>query len=133
MHGMNISIENKKGSKRSWFDEQTGKKGHTTMKYDYGYIRNTLGADNDHVDVYVGPNKKSEIVYAVRQIRPDTKKLDEYKIMLGFDSEEEAKKAYLAHIPSKWFGSIYKFDIDTFKDKVLGKKTKEIKKGRASI
>lgn len=124
--GMDISIENKKGSIRKWENDK-GEKGQTKMKFDYGYIRNTLGNDKDHIDVYLGNNPKSTKVFVIHQQRPDTKKHDEDKVMLGFNSESEAKKAYLQHIPKEWFGSINKFDIDKFKEKTIGKKVTMIK------
>lgn len=123
--GMDISIENKKGSDRQWGERPQDK---TRMKADYGYIRNTLGKDKDHIDVYIGPNPDSTQVYVVHQNRPDTGKHDEDKVMLGFDSIEEAKKVYLQHIPAKWFGSIDEFEISDFKNKVIGKKVPFIKK-----
>jgi hypothetical protein len=49
VHGMDISIENKKGSTRSGTDKD-GHEWHTRMNYDYGYIRGTVGKDKDHLD-----------------------------------------------------------------------------------
>ncbi|MDR0583272.1 MAG: hypothetical protein LBG57_02840 [Treponema sp.] len=130
VQGMDISIENKKGSTRSGTDKD-GHDWSVTMNYDYGYIRGTVGVDKDHLDAYVGPNPESEIVYIVNQNDPVTGKFDEQKVMLGFNSEAEAKAAYLRQYDRPGFlGNIVKMDIDTFKEKVfdMGNKGKPIQK-----
>ncbi len=122
--GMQISIENRKGSKRHWHDPHNGESGSTTMKHAYGYIRMTEGADGDHVDVYVGPNRHSRKVYVVNQMKkPDFKEFDEQKVMLGFDSAKDAKAAYLVHYNNdRFLGTMFVQDIDTFKEKVYATK-----------
>ncbi|MDR1232158.1 MAG: hypothetical protein LBK61_12265 [Spirochaetaceae bacterium] len=124
VQGMDISIENKKGSTRSGTDKD-GHEWHTKMSYDYGYIRGTVGTDKDHLDAYVGPNPESEIVYIVNQNDPVTGNFDEQKVMLGFSSEADAKAAYLKQYDRPGFlGSIVKMDIDTFKEKAFDVKNK---------
>ena len=122
--GMKISVENRKGSKRHWRDEHSGESGSTTMKHPYGYIRMTEGTDGDHVDVYVGPNHASQKVYVVNQMKkPDFKKFDEQKVMLGFDTAKDARAAYLTHYNNPGFlGEMFVQDIDTFKEKVYATK-----------
>ena len=130
VHGMDISIENKKGSARSGVDKD-GHEWHTKMHYDYGYIRGTVGVDKDHLDAYVGPSPESEIVYIVNQNDPVTGDFDEQKVMLGFNSEAEAKAAYLKQYDRPgFFGDIVKMDIDTFKEEAFnpGNKGKPIKR-----
>ncbi len=120
--GLKISIENKKGSTRKGQDED-GKEWKTFMHYDYGYIRMTEGVDGDHVDCYLGPNKKSTKVFIVHQNNPKTKAYDEDKVMLGFDSPHQAKTAYKNQYDSPgFFGSMTTTDIETFKEWVLDKK-----------
>jgi hypothetical protein len=124
VQGMDISIENKKGSTRSGTDKD-GHEWHTKMHYDYGYIRGTVGVDKDHVDCYVGHSPESEIVYIVNQNDPVTGKFDEQKVMLGFNSEAEAKAAYLKQYDrSGFFGGIVKMDIGTFKEEAFDQKNK---------
>jgi hypothetical protein len=124
VQGMDISIENKKGSTRSGVDKD-GHEWHTKMGYDYGYIRGTVGVDKDHLDAYVGPNPKSEIVYIVNQNDPVTGKFDEQKVMLGFNNEGEAKAAYLKQYDRPgFFGDILKMDIDTFKEEAFDPQNK---------
>lgn len=86
--GLPISIENPKGSIRK------GKGWEVRMPYDYGYIKRTEGADGDHVDVCIGPDEKSNAVFVVDQQDCNTGKFDEHKVMLGFNSRDEAIKHY---------------------------------------
>jgi hypothetical protein len=124
VQGMDISIENKQGSTRSGTDKD-GHDWETKMHYDYGYIRGTVGVDKDHLDTYIGPNPESEIVFIVNQNDPVTGKFDEQKVMLGFDSSEEAKAAYLKQYDRPgFFGSILKMDIDTFKEEAFDPRNK---------
>src|SRR3990167_6197901 len=119
--GMEISIENKKGSTREGTSD--GKSWSVKMHYDYGYIRRTEGVDGDHVDVYVGPNEDTEYVYVVHQAKPETGQYDEDKCMLGFDSGEDAKAAYLKQYDSpKFFGGMTAVPVSLFKEKVFDDK-----------
>ena len=119
--GLQISVETDKGEKRHWYDSHNKEHGTTTMKHAYGYIRRTEGVDGDHVDVYVGPNEDAKNVYVVHQMKaPDFKKFDEDKCMLGFNTLEEAKKAYLAHYNKLGFlGSVTTMPFEEFKEKVM--------------
>lgn len=92
-HGLNISIENEKGSKRSGIGPG-GKRWTCTVPAAYGYIRGTEGADGDHVDCYLGPHTDSHIVFVVNQKDPRTGAFDEHKCLLGFRNEPEALKTY---------------------------------------
>ena len=124
-HDLDISIENKKGSIRKWYDPLKKESGQTKMKCPYGYIRLTEGADGEHVDCYLGDKEDSKKVYVVHQQNPKTNKYDEDKVMLKFETPEEAKKAYLAHYNDpKFFGSMDELTIDNFQDKVKRKKGK---------
>ncbi|MDR2534983.1 MAG: hypothetical protein LBD29_03005, partial [Treponema sp.] len=119
VQGMDISIENKKGSVRSGTDKD-GHEWSIKMNFDYGYIRGTVGKDKDHVDCYIGPNPEAETVFIIHQNDPATGEYDEDKVMLGFDREEEARKAYLSQYDRPGFlGGIETMDIETFKDKAF--------------
>lgn len=119
--GLKISVETDKGESRHWYDPHNKEKGSTKMKYAYGYIRRTEGIDGDHVDVYVGPNEDAKNVYVVHQQKaPNFDGYDEDKCMLGFNSAEEAKKAYLMHYnDDRFFGSMTVMPFEQFKRKVL--------------
>lgn len=120
--GLNISVETDKGEKRHWKDPNNGETGFTLMKYPYGYIRMTKGVDGDHVDVYVGPDEDAKKVYVVHQQKaPNFERYDEDKCMLGFESADAAKKAYLDHYnDDRFFGSMTVMPFKQFKKKVLG-------------
>lgn len=120
LQGLVISVENRKGSVRSGTDPN-GKKWKTKMVYPYGYILGVLGKDKDHLDCFVGDDRDSELVFVINQVKPWTKnrQFDEHKVMLGFNNEEEAKKAYLKHYDSpKYFGSITSYTMDDFKERI---------------
>lgn len=122
INGLNISIENKKGSVRRGVDKD-GHEWSVKMNYSYGRIRSSIGADGDLLDVYVGPDKNSRRVFVVHQNDPTTGKYDEDKVMLFFPTPEEAKKAYLSQYDRPgFFGEMDETDIDTFKEHALDKK-----------
>lgn len=91
--GLKIDIENKKGTYRRGKDPD-GTEWSTYMHYPYGEIRETEGSDGDKLDCYVGPNHDASLVVVVHQCDPSTGKYDEDKVMLGFNSVEEAIGAY---------------------------------------
>ena len=94
--GLPISIENRRGSYRHWHDAQ-GREGSTRMLFPYGYIRGTEGEDEEHIDVYLGPDDTSDYAFVVHQLDSHTGEYDEDKCFLGFNNEAAAKRAYLAH------------------------------------
>lgn len=128
LYGMDISIENKKGSYRSGTDSD-GHEWKTFMHYDYGYIRGTVGTDKDHVDCYIGDDKESQKVYVIHQNNPVTHEYDEDKCMLCFSSAEDAKKAYMKQYDRPgFFGSMETLSIEKFKEYVFNNKGKRIHK-----
>ncbi len=127
-HGLNISIENEKGSRRSGIGP-TGKRWSCTVPAAYGYIRGTDGADGDHVDCYVGPHPDSHIAFVVNQKNPSTGKFDEHKCLLGFRSEPEALKVYDAGFsdgsgPSRRVG-VETMSLHAFKEWLRSGRTKK--------
>lgn len=114
--GIPIAVENRKGSVRSGVDAD-GKPWRTEMKHPYGYIKNSKGADGEEVDAYVGPVKDATHVHVVHQRKADGTGYDEDKVMLGFASKDDARKAYLAHYNSpKFLGPMKSVPIDRFKE-----------------
>jgi len=99
----------------------TGEAGKTKMLYAYGYIRRTKGLDGDHVDVFVGPNEKAESVYVIMTNKaPDFVMADEEKCMLGFDTQDDAKAAFLKHYDKPgFFRSIAKMSFAKFEKRVF--------------
>lgn len=94
-NGLDIAIENARGSVRHGVGS-SGKPWRVRMPAHYGYAKGTTGADKDHVDVYIGPQPKSENVFVIDQMNADTGKFDEHKVMLGFGSKKQALNIYKA-------------------------------------
>ncbi|MEV3812395.1 LPD38 domain-containing protein [Aeromonas allosaccharophila] len=133
LQGLDIALENPKGSTRSGTD-QDGKAWQSTMAHDYGYIKRTLGADGDHVDVFIGDQPDSETVYVVDQVDPKTGKFDEHKVMMGFADERAARDGYLANYEKGWKGlsAIKAMPVEEFKRWVKdGDTTKPVVAGKA--
>ncbi|WP_454010309.1 LPD38 domain-containing protein [Aeromonas sp. Marseille-Q7275] len=116
LQGLDIALENPKGSTRSGIDPD-GKEWQSTMAHDYGYIKRTLGADGDHVDVFIGDKPDSETVYVVDQVDPKTGKFDEHKVMMGFADEQAALEGYLGNYEAGWkgLGAIKAMPVESFK------------------
>ena len=128
--GYNYTIENPQGSYRSGVDEN-GKKWKQKMNNTYGYILGTKGKDGDHLDMFINDNADLDSwngnVYVVDQVFPDGS-FDEHKVMYGFGSEEDARKAYLSNYEQGWQGlgnitGVSKEDFDRWLEK-SGRKTK---------
>lgn len=104
--GYDYTIENPKGSTRSGKDAN-GKEWKVTMHDTYGYIRGKFGKDGDHLDMFI--NDKADLdnwdgdVFVVDQVNPDGL-FDEHKVMYGYDSMDDAEKAYLANYSKGWQG-----------------------------
>ena len=101
--GLDVTIENPKGSVRSGTDAD-GKRWENVMNNTYGYMRGTEGVDGDHIDVFLSDNPESGNVYVVDQRDPKTGEFDEHKVMYGFGSMEEARDAYLKNYTPGWQG-----------------------------
>lgn len=135
LHGLDITIENPRGSERSGTDK-SGKPWRVEMAHHYGYIKRTEGADGDQVDVFIGPNPDSDKVFVVNQVDPSTKRFDEHKVMLGFDNAAAARKGYLANYAKGWkgLGSIEPMSVETFKKELAkGVFRKPVKTQREDI
>jgi len=122
VQGIRIAIENRKGSVREGTTPD-GRHWQTKMKRPYGYLVGTKGADDEPVDVYVGPSPDAPDAYVVHQHKPDGTGYDEDKIMIGFDSKEDARKAFLEHYDSdKFLGPISRVPVDRLKELVDSKR-----------
>jgi len=114
--GLEIDLEVLAGQYREKTNPE-GKSWKRYMHHHYGEIRNTEGVDGDLLDAYVGPNHDSSLVIVIHQHRPDDQSFDEDKVMLGFDSVEEAIGAYKKHYPKPGFyreGEFEAFPIGRF-------------------
>lgn len=128
--GYDYTIENPKGSTRSGKDAN-GKEWKVTMHDTYGYIRGKFGKDGDHLDMFI--NDKADLdnwdgdVFVVDQVNSDGS-FDEHKVMYGYDSMDDAEKAYLANYSKGWkgLGSITGVSKDEF-DKWLDTSKRKLK------
>ena len=114
INGFEITIENPKGSYRKGVDSN-GKEWKIKMNNDYGYFLKSIGYDGDHIDVFLGNDFDSKKIFVVDQ--KINGKFDESKVMLGFKTSNEAKKAYLSNYEKDWkgFHKITEVDEETFK------------------
>lgn len=121
VHGLPISIETPKGQKRrpEW----------PSLAADYGYFKNTLGKDGDHIDVFVGPDKTSEIVFVIDQVGLNGK-FDEHKVLLGFANQADAIATYRKCYHNNWkVGPVTAMTIAQFKNWIAnGKHSRPIAK-----
>jgi hypothetical protein len=114
--GMDISVENPKGSTRSGTGPDGTAWSHE-MSDHYGYIRRTEGADGDQVDVYVGPKPESQKVFVVDQLDQQTGGFDEVKAMLGFPNRLAALRAYRSNFDAGWkVGPVTEMSIEEFRN-----------------
>lgn len=128
--GYDYTIENPKGSTRSGKDAN-GKEWEVTMHDTYGYIRGKFGKDGDHLDMFI--NDKADLdnwngdVFVIDQVNPDGS-FDEHKVMYGYDSMDDAEKAYLANYSDGWkgLGNITGASKDEF-DKWLDTSNRKLK------
>lgn len=128
--GYDYTIENPKGSTRSGKDAD-GKEWKVIMHDTYGYIRGKFGKDGDHLDMFI--NDKADLdnwngdVFVVDQVNPDGS-FDEHKVMYGYDSMNDAEKAYLANYSKGWkgLGNITGVSKDEF-DKWLDASNRKLK------
>lgn len=130
VHGLDVTIENAKGSERSGVGKD-GKPWRSTLPAAYGYIRGTVGADQDHVDVYVGPHRSSKKVFIVDQHDADTKKFDEHKALVCFASEKQARDTYHRGFSDgrgkERLGHLTEMSIDRFKHWLKGETDEPLK------
>ena len=113
-----ITIESPRGSIRSGYSKG-GVAWESKLYHTYGYIDDSIGADGDEIDVFLGPladTKEDFLVYIISQIDPTLGRFDEYKVMFGFSNSSEAKKAYLSCYETGWkgFGSMSQINLLNF-------------------
>lgn len=92
-HGLVVSIENAKGATRKGVDAN-GNPWSCVMPAAYGYVLKSVGADSDHIDLYMGNNPLSLTIWVIDQVDAKTGRFDEHKVMAGFNSKEDALDTY---------------------------------------
>lgn len=115
-NGWTIAIETPAGAKRRGRNA-LGLEWENTIPVHYGYFRRTESeADGDHIDVFVGPEPESQIVFVIDQVKGNGH-FDEHKVMIGFTSEKDAIDAYRGSYSPGWTGlrSIHGLTVPQFK------------------
>lgn len=119
--GIKIRIEYKKGETKPDEDIFTDDLVYGWSMYaDYGYIEETIGADGEEIDVFVGPRKDSEEVFIATLMRYNDEdgqpEFDEWKVALGFADYEEAKKFFDLQYGMWRIGVIYRSSIQDIRE-----------------
>jgi len=92
--GIPVEIERERGTVRTGIN-RFGVSWQKRTHHDYGSIPGSVGMDGEEVDVYLGPKKDAPQAFVVHQKSPDGRWYDEDKVMLGFGSEAQARRAFL--------------------------------------
>jgi len=123
--GLDISIENERGSLRGKKNPDGTLRWSAEMAAHYGYVRGTIGADGDQVDVFIGRRPDLlDRVWVIDQNKTTKKgkvKFDEHKVMLGYKSEKKALRDYQKSYGDRvQIGSITELSFDEFKSWLRG-------------
>ncbi len=103
VQGLPITVETARGSTRRGITKD-GKEWSVEMRSHYGYVKRTESeADGDHVDVFLGPDPSSEVVFVIDQNNKEGE-FDEAKCMVGWHNAADAKQAYLDSYSAGWTG-----------------------------
>lgn len=116
IHGLDVAIENPKGSKRMG---GTGARSwEAVLPAHYGYVRGTNGADSDAIDCFIGDDHDSEQVYVIDQRNLRDGSFDEHKVMLGYPDRKTAlmsyEDAYTDGRGTDRIGSVSEFNMPQF-------------------
>jgi hypothetical protein len=127
IHGLDVTIENPKGSYRTGV--HASKPWRVKMPADYGYIRGTTGADGDHVDCFIGPDEKPDKVFVIDQKDLKTGAFDECKCILGARNRENAIGIYTTSFSDgngvKRIMKITPMSVDEFREWLRSGATRE--------
>jgi mannose-6-phosphate isomerase-like protein (cupin superfamily) len=136
VHDLDITIETPKGAYR-YGKDRTGKPWKTLMHDDYGYVRGVKARskDKDHIDVFLGPDLASAMVFIVDQIHPDTGTYDEAKVIFGARNEADARQIYQRNYHAGWkgLGSITGMTVEQFKEWLEKGDTKKRAEGNIKL
>lgn len=116
VQGVPIWIEWKKGETRIYKNKKGVVKYERRMKADYGYIPDTLDSDGEELDVYLGPDKTSPRAFVIKQLKKDGS-FDEHKVMIGYQTKEDAKSSYDYHMggTKEHFGGMRQVPVTALK------------------
>lgn len=102
LHGLDITIEYRKGERKA--DSGKPYSYGWPMHADYGFVNGTVSPEEgEELDCYVGPNRESTKVFIAPLLRDgeaesynapnraDPGEFDEHKVLLGFETIEDAR------------------------------------------
>jgi hypothetical protein len=100
----------------------------------YGSIVGTRGADGDELDVYLGADLRADTAYLIEQTGNDP----EYKLVVGWPTENEARSVFAAHTPAELIGEVHAIPIALVQqllgvDRLLDKAAPEKRLGAALL
>lgn len=130
-HGLAITIEHPKGSVRVLHDDKGRPVYQKLMHSDYGYFNKTKGRDGDEVDCLVGPiqNAKEVFIVHMKDMGPvKSEREDEDKCMVGYQSADAAKAAFLAHYPATFYDGMTALPVAVFKKRLKTAQLPHMKK-----
>lgn len=118
--GLDVSIENPRHSTRGKRNEDGSVRWANEQPAHYGYIRGTIGADREQVDVFLGRRpdqlKKVWVIDQAKLSRKGNPKFDEHKVMLGYKSVKKALKDYRrAYGDRVMVGNVTELSLDALK------------------
>lgn len=118
LHGIEVVIESPKGSVRRGVGAD-GEPWEAVLAADYGFVRGFgEGGDGDPLDCFVGREYASERVFVLSQIDPETRKLDEYKVLFAYSTIYRAIADYVASYsddPLPRVGGVREMSMEEFK------------------
>lgn len=91
--GLRILVENLRGTQRRGVDAD-GHEWATTMPAHYGEFADTIGADGDPIDVFVGAHRHAHRAYVVAIGDVESGRYDEDKVFVGFDRLEDVLRCF---------------------------------------
>lgn len=71
----------------------------------YGELIGVTGSDSEPFDCYIGQNYAAPMAFVIDQLNADGE-VDEHKSMLGFDTAEDAARAYVGQMPTAFMGGM---------------------------
>lgn len=81
---------------------------------DYGFIDGTRGGDREELDVFCGPDRHAPQAFVAAQVNTKDR-FDEYKVFLGFDTEDAARACYVAHIPTRMLSGFFSVPVEALR------------------
>lgn len=111
--GIPVIIDRPKGFVQRKLDDAGQLRWSRTYQNDYGYLAGTEGGDGEGLDVYLGPEvlRPDLPVWWAVQVN-EAGGFDEYKLLLGFESEADARACYVAHTPERFLASLTPMPVE---------------------